>query len=192
MNRLHVKKIVTIISILIFSISISEANKTKKIKTNDIMEMIMEDKSEDLSNWLKQGNSANTVLLENFSLISLSVYDACRPKVLKVLLDKGVDPNSTGGPIKKPIVLNAAEHKNTECLNLLIKYGVQLDSIDKNGNNAYHYALLSNNKKSIDILYETGLDLFQRNNNGLTFIDAAVLTDKSSLVKDVLENYRKR
>ena len=187
-NHFHKKIfILRIISIfLCFSFNLTANDQSEK--TPEIIKIIVEGRDNNLKEWLNNGNKPNAKI-GNVPIVLFTTIDKCRYSSLKILLDSGADPNASAGSLFYPLLMNAAQQKDLSCLKLLIENGAQINIQDKDGNNAYYYTIFSKNYASIEILYDNGLNLFHRNNDGLTAIDIAILADKGHIFKKSIRKY---
>ena len=177
-------KIINLFKILIFFIIsthfvLANNNVPKPIG------FIIENNVEALSQWIKSNGDVNYAI-GNMPIVMFTVYEECRFDSLKLLLEKGVSPN-TKGELDISLLHMASDHTDTSCLQLLISEGASLDSIDEYHRTAYYYAMMSDNKKAIDILYKKGLSLFIKDKLGFDVIHTSIVKDKHYLFKNILE-----
>ena len=92
-------------------------------------------------------------------------------EVVKLLLEHGADPNATDLKNLTPVykVMDSGykgcdETLMTDILKLLFKYGAKVDSKDKAGWMAIHYAALNSCKDCLDVLIAAGADINARDN----------------------------
>ena len=95
-----------------------------------------------------------------------------RPECLKILLQKGANPNANDG--KHFAVHKAASSGNEELVETLCQHGANLDARDINGQTAVHYAVYYQNLPILlDLIYyNANLDI--ADNNGQTAVHYAV------------------
>ena len=95
-----------------------------------------------------------------------------RPECLKILLQKGANPNANDG--KHFAVHKAAGSGNEELVETLCQHGANLDARDINGQTAVHYAVYYQNLPILlDLIcYNANLDI--ADNNGQTAVHYAV------------------
>ena len=129
-------------------------------------------------------------------------------EIAYMMLEHGADPNlfcDVNSKHKLPL-LAAADKDSSEVVELLLKYGAEIDVTDSDGNTALHHAIehcssqlsgyshevmaLSNPTKSvIDILLEKKADVNIPNNDGETPLYRAVYGDLTDVVRTMLQNY---
>ena len=89
----------------------------------------------------------------------------------------------------------AARVGETDCLETLIEYGANVNSIDANGNTPLHHAVNFNRKDCVRLLLlQTDIDLNKKNNEGKTAMDVAKKEDLILLIKTIqdAENIRRK
>lgn len=82
---------------------------------------------------------------------------------IKFFLDNGANPNITKSPSKY--------YMSSDILKLLIKYGMDINSQDQNGDTALHRAVKFHDTDSIDLLLKYKCNLNIKNNDNLTAYD---------------------
>jgi ankyrin repeat protein len=116
--------------------------------------------------------------------IFVAVSDSCQIEKLKLLIYAGVSVDTVDPYLGDPILHYASRHEDTQCLTYLLEEGADINIRNFNNENAYFHAI---NKAAVDILWENGLDLFQKNNLGLDVIHFNVLINhQHDLFREVL------
>ena len=117
-------------------------------------------------------------------------YAAARgnKKLIKQLHDSGkVDMDIRYGADQESILHVATLGRNSkETVRCLLKLGVPIDSIDKDGENAAHYAMTVGEFGIANLLAERGIDLLKENKDGKRPVDC--LKNKPSNQSEYLLN----
>jgi len=139
-----------------------------------------------------QKNNINIEDIDIESIISKEYY-----KILKILVNsssisiKSTQLQSGNSLIKIIKCKDISTIKKEKLINALIKKGININSVDKNGNTSVIYAIKKRNPSILKILIEKGADLSNKNNKGQTTKDYAqrlneiieYLTDKGIIEK---------
>ena len=112
------------------------------------------------------------------SAITQALYGGS-PKVIKMLLDKGADPDfrdieAHGGTLLHIVSRNQPGGSQTRSIQLLLEYGADLEAKDEDGKTPLAGAVEDYTFEAIPTLLERGADLEARDNNGRTPLGAAV------------------
>jgi ankyrin repeat protein len=119
----------------------------------------------------KRKSTSKPVSTKFFKAIDLG-----RKQVVKTMLDKGFDINTTGGRYNMTPLILAAWRGNTSLVRLLIKRGANVNAQDIGGRTALMYA---SNKVMVKALLDAGADKTIRSNDGKTALDFAKTDDGS-------------
>lgn len=85
------------------------------------------------------------------------------------------------------ILMQAAKRGNTDFMEELLAYGVDVNAISKDGNTALINAALNGHTSTVNTLLENDADLDLRNNNGRTALMAAALGGNPETLKAILD-----
>ncbi|MEM1111919.1 MAG: ankyrin repeat domain-containing protein [Pseudomonadota bacterium] len=77
-----------------------------------------------------------------------------RPAVLKVLLEKGLDPDATFGVFKATALLEAVDYGAMECASILLEQGADANQADEYGFAPMDLALITGDEAMISLLAE--------------------------------------
>jgi uncharacterized protein len=125
-------------------------------------------------------DSVNATNADGNTLLLIACYKG-KVDIVKYLLKKGANPNSTSGE-GSPIL--AAVYKNdVEIAKLLLKRNVKLDAKGRDGNSAVHYAVLNHSVEMVELLLKKGIDLNIVNSDGQTALSLAKAEKQEVLIK---------
>lgn len=110
------------------------------------------------------------------------------PKMIKIILTAGGDPNSTNLAGQTPLFF-AARDSTKEIVSLLINSGSDINFRNKKGTTALMSICLTKNLDGVKNLIAAGSDPILTNNNGMSALAAAILqkSDVPSIVRALLE-----
>ena len=181
------KCIKILLLLLISFVFMDYINAEDKLK-NPRMEpfyAILESDTGKLKKWLEY-NSPN-YMPGQIPLAAATVSGGCHIESLKLLISSGLDVNQKDLLSGSSLLHSAVENSNLSCMKILIENGADLKVHDKKNRNLYWYAVLSNNKEAIKILFKAGLSPLTKSSNDLNAIDLAKKLDRMYLF-DFLEN----
>jgi ankyrin repeat protein len=97
--------------------------------------------------------------------------------IVKLFLDKGVDPNIRNSAGQTPL-MHATWECHPEIIGLLVKYGANINLKDKSGQTAFHYWALERRdvalyRKTVKTLIENGADVNAKGINNATPLSIA-------------------
>ena len=154
-----------------------------------ILHVAVVDATDEAVEWLlSQGADANAVTVgEGVPVMHLALADECRPEKVRLLLEAGADPNASDAiEGRRAFAVHlAVQHHDLRCLNLLVKHGADISSLDEAGRNAYFYAVDRHNKHAIWHLWELGLDPMTKDNRGIDAIhySASIYANETSWMR---------
>lgn len=111
------------------------------------------------------------------------------PAVVKFLLDRGADPNSSTSAGITPLRLAAANNGNPEVTRLLLDHGADPAATDRLGDSILHHAAGSSQSAAIiEALLDRGADPNARGNYGDTVLhEAAIFNRNPDLMRILLD-----
>lgn len=119
--------------------------------------------------------------------------------IVKVLLDKGANPNVTDGLKGLPVIftgggsasalIEAAKSKDTATLKLFLQRGLDVNAKDNNGNTALTEASLRGNLEAVKLLLAAGADPKAKTNAPtMTFaLNLATMRSSASVVRELIK-----
>lgn len=105
--------------------------------------------------------------------------------ISKALLEKGANPNIKFNKRNFTLLMDASFEGNQELIELLLKFGAEVNTQDKDGKSALHYAAKEGHQSIIPILLSKGADKTQRDNKGMTAYDYAFKEGFLKIVEDL-------
>ncbi|KAJ6232089.1 ankyrin repeat [Anaeramoeba flamelloides] len=111
-------------------------------------------------------------------------------EIIKYFLDQGLDPNSKNENLSTPLHVAILSNSNISVMKLLIKYGGDLNVIDKFQHNCLQLSILSRAKTEIIhyFLQVEGMNLYNKNKNNHSVLDLAIRGKfETSLIIEMLE-----
>ncbi|XP_065346539.1 uncharacterized protein LOC135943802 [Cloeon dipterum] len=137
---------------------------------------------------IENGADVNSQDEEGFTALHLAVRSKENPEIVKILLEKGAEVNLTDNK-KRSVLHHAFEHLglmvDTEGIQKLLEYGVDVDLQDEEGFTALHLAARSNkNPEVVKILLEKGAQVHLTDNKKRTALHHAF---KNSEVTEVVQ-----
>lgn len=118
--------------------------------------------------------------------------------ILSEILAKGMIINIIAAPINPTVshmdipVCLAAGNGHLEALKLLLNAGANLNSFDKKGNTALHWAAKNKHLEVVEFLIKKGIEVDVANDDGLTPSYLAAQTSCKSIVKILLLNRKNK
>ncbi|KAM6274712.1 palmitoyltransferase ZDHHC13 isoform 1-T1 [Porphyrio hochstetteri] len=141
---------------------------------------------------LKCGADPSLIDGEGFSSIHLAVLFQHMP-IVAYLLSKGQNVDTTDFNRQTPLILSAQKVIGPEPTRFLLKFNPSLNAVDNvQKNTALHWAIISGNTSSVDLLLEAGASLDIKNIKGETPLDLAYQSSNRFMVYMVKEEERMR
>ena len=139
-----------------------------------------------ISYFLEKGNDPNQFDKdENTPLMKSAISN--NTLVIATLLDKTKNINSQNKQGLSALTL-AVENNTLEVIDFLIYRGADTQIVDKQGNTLYHYAVKRADIKVLEKLSQCPININQKNKEGLTPLQIAVMTAKNLEVVHFLIN----
>lgn len=113
------------------------------------------------------------------------------PKIMKVLLDAGANPDICNVLGITPLIYGA-RYENMEIVKMLIDYGADINLRDKHGDTALMKATEFGNIKVIDILIQAGADITIKNSKKQNALDLAYERGQGKIAKKIRKAFNKR
>lgn len=104
------------------------------------------------------------------------------PQNLRLLLDRGMDPNVRDDE-GRTALMRAARKSKADCVRVLLEHGADPNLSDPDGETALMYAAGKANLDQVEALLETGADASARNPSKQTALDIARVAKKRKVAK---------
>ena len=101
--------------------------------------------------------------------------------IAQMLISNGADPKEDWG--YEPNINIATKYNHKEIVELLISYGVNLNSISHPGQTSLHYAIKHNYEEIAEILIKNGADLNIRDSYDQTALHFASISNMQEIIK---------
>ena len=129
---------------------------------------------------------ASTNLVDNLHITALhrAVFNGS-PEIVELLLDNGVIVDLTG-PENRTALMAAStfkDEKHEKVLELLIKYGAEVNKTDIHGFSALEYAAASGTPNALKTLLNAGADLHHKTHDNKTAADLALEYGHTEIAK---------
>ena len=134
--------------------------------------------------WISLGISAESTHFGRSLLHAAAGYSDY--SIVELLLQNGADPNrlSKGStPLHQ-----AVSSERLEIVNLLVRHGASIYSIDDQGMTPLHWSAAQNNTEITIFLIEKGTDVNARGITGATALHLAASSDQADHIEILLEN----
>lgn len=106
---------------------------------------------------------------------------------VKMLLDKKADLNLTNLPYQRSIIFMLIEFKNSLLLNLALKYGINLNAVDSEGNSPLLIAAKTEELEIVELLLQNRANANSQNRGLITPLFYAVTINNTNMVKLLLK-----
>ncbi|MCZ6540171.1 MAG: ankyrin repeat domain-containing protein [Nitrospinae bacterium] len=108
--------------------------------------------------------------------------------MLKLLLEDGLDVNSTYGYQGRTLLYGAVQREDTECAKFLIERGAQVDFEDKNKNTPLFHAVDYGHEQPVTLLLDHRARVDEKNERGITPFFQAVNKNQTRLAEILLQH----
>ena len=122
------------------------------------------------------------------------LYYARSLSVVKLLIDNGANVQCTDQCKRTPLIA-LLRTCNPNICQYLINKGSMVESTDKFGSNALHYAAWKNRVKEIEILIKSDIDIFRKDRTGRTPYEIATFwrcKEAADMLKEAMKNTKRR
>lgn len=110
--------------------------------------------------------------------------------IVKALLIAGANPNAATWLDRRPLhVVLSTVPLSFDIVEILIKFGADVNVQDANGESPSHLSVKSNSWKSLEKLISGGAKLYIQNHNGSTSLHSSCEYNADLVVKPILENF---
>ncbi len=125
------------------------------------------------------------------TLLHLAIY-ADKYDIAELLLTYQASPNKVD-KMKQTPIFRTVFTNNSAFINLLTRYGADINACDDDGNTILHIAVLEGNIVIIEELLKNNINVHIQNNNGLYAIDyvSSCAHDKQNKIIKLFTNYVK-
>ncbi|MFC0773397.1 ankyrin repeat domain-containing protein [Terrimonas alba] len=152
------------------------ANVNEKSKGETALKRAIEQKKLDCAKFLLQaGTRINTGDEKEESLLFTAARYFDRD-IFQELLNNKANVNVETW-MDGPLLNYAVENENVDCINMLLKAGVNINAKDRNGKNALHIAAASDSKDAatiIQLLHKAGINMNIKDDDGKTPLTIAI------------------
>ena len=111
----------------------------------------------------------------------------CKAEILQLFLEAGMSPNAVTGSGMNTLmilILNGTDKAEVvKCAQLLIKFGVNVNSADRRGQTALHYAVGRSNPDLVKTLIEAGADVNAVDRSGMSVLDRTFNSELMDMLK---------
>ena len=137
---------------------------------------------------LKQGVPVNSVDAVGFMVLQRALMEN-QPELVQTLLDNGADVNAAikSGAKAGITPLMMASAASTSWVEPLLMRGAKIDATDKNGMQAFAYAVAGGNVEVIKLLASHGANLNWQSEHGETYLMLAAETAQGESAKALIE-----
>jgi len=203
-----------------------EVSSPNTIASNDFLLALRNNDYSQVKRLLEQGENPNALDANGYPVISSVLVK--KDEIFKLLLDYGADPNVRLGPNRQSLLLSItnidllnyslekganpnaynvygsilqryAMDLNFEFVSSLVKYGADIEYLDRDGNSILMLMLskqlyfseirAENMLRIMELLLSKGADLNIKNGNGATALSLAISNNYSDEILDLLVRY---
>lgn len=111
----------------------------------------------------------------------------CKAEILQSFLEAGMSPNGVTGSGMNTLmilILNGTDKAEVvKCAQLLIKFGVNVNSADRRGQTALHYAVGRSNPDLVKTLIDAGADVNAVDRSGMSVLDRTFNSELMDMLK---------
>ena len=146
--------------------------------------IIKEGKTEELINYINEGNDINAPCNEEECPLHTAAYFG-DIEIVKILLDNGaiVDTNNTYTPLHI-----AANRGFPTIVNMLLDRNANIEAVDEDGNTPLHWAAMLGSPEGITILINRGANINATNYDGKTALHFAACNGGSKAVEILMNS----
>jgi tetratricopeptide (TPR) repeat protein len=143
---------------------------------------------EGLKQALQQGASVNSVDDEGFTVLHRALMES-QPDLVQTLLENGADVNVAikSGAYEGITPLMMASAASGGWVEPLLMRGAKVDATDKNGRQAFAYAVAGGNVETIKLLASHGVNLNWQSERGETYLMLAAESAQGESAKALIE-----
>lgn len=111
----------------------------------------------------------------------------CKAEILQLFLEAGMSPNAVTGSGMNTLmilILNGTDKEEVvKCAQLLIKFGVNVNSVDRRGQNSLHYAVGRSNPELVKTLIDAGADVNAVDRSGMSVLERTFSSEITEMLK---------
>ncbi|KAK3316841.1 ankyrin repeat-containing domain protein [Apodospora peruviana] len=141
-----------------------------------------------LAEHLLNGGADLNELSRKHNALQAAGTKAESPAMLKLLLEKGADPNAQSPPVWPAFYMWMKQDSSFETVKLLLDHGADPKTADDQGWSSLHYcAWYGSDEKVVDLLIEKGADINARESVGETPLH--ILLSRRDIPKEMLKSF---
>lgn len=158
----------------LLSIDGNDVNKPTHDKRNYLMWASYKGNKSLVKSLLDRGSKTDIVDDHGYNLLTFTALAGVDDtEIYDMILRQGVDINSTNRTGANALLLSCSKAKDESLISYFENKGLQLKSVDKEGNNAFHFAARGGNITLMETLINRGVDYKAINANGENAINWA-------------------
>ena len=139
---------------------------------------------------LERGANVNSIYSGRGTPLVVAIQIAASPKIIKMLLENGADPNIPGAYGSSPLHM-AAKHSDdeTEIARDLLEYGADVDARGEKGRTPLQMAAESDNINHLQLFLDRGADIDAQSDDGATALCTAARLRSEDAVRYLLMQF---
>ncbi|CAL8581268.1 hypothetical protein XPA_006968 [Xanthoria parietina] len=136
---------------------------------------------------LERGANVNSIYRGRGTPLGVAIQIAVSPMIIRMLLEKGADPNIPDAYGSSPLHMAAKDcDDDTEIARDLLEYGADVDARGEKGRTPLQIAAESNNVTHLQLFLDCGADIDAQSDDGATAISTASRLRRDDAVRHLL------